>query len=211
MTVFIKQLCCLFVIFSILICCSTNSSNDRDVKYKLTHLMTQCKDLKIDTFAVFSKFDPDSVGFQFIGTVIDSIDITFFPKNIREQYAKGNKSYTCYKFKIDSSTTGLIIRTPSEYVSSSIKLFILDNENESIKEFIELAESIGDAGDVLEKTSWLFFDKNKNLNLLIWEKQSHENSLDENSYHLVQVNDKLFDTLKMTNESLSKQFDKLLH
>jgi len=202
-----------------LLSCNSKQSKDEIKTSKLTHLIGQFKEVKIDTFKVFSNFDPDSVGFKFLGTEIDSTDIKYFPDNIKEQYAVGNKTYACLKFDIDSTTIGLISRTPSEYVSSSIKLFIVDKQADKISEYVELAEMIGDAGDVLEKQSWLFFDKDKKLNSLIWEIQSHDNSVEnekdstqtiDNKYFQLVRSRQKFDTLKITNENLKIRFAKLL-
>jgi hypothetical protein len=214
-----RQTLIYFLSILTLLSCNSKPSKDETRISKLTHLIGQFKDVKLDTLNVFSHYDPDSIGFKFLGTEIDSTDIKYFPDNIKEQYTVGNKSYACVRFNIDSTTIGLIARTPSEYVSSSIKLFVVDKRTDKIVEQIELAESIGDAGDVLEKQSWLFFDNDKKLNSLIWEMQSHDNSVEndkdttqttDNKYFQLIYKKQKFDTLKMTNESLKNKFIKQL-
>lgn len=64
--------------------------------------------------------------------------------------------YACYKFDLDNNTIGLITRTPSEYESSSIKLFAYHKKTNTMTFETELAENWGDAGDALNKSSWLF-------------------------------------------------------
>jgi hypothetical protein len=97
------------------------------------------------------------VHFVFHGTKIDSTEIAVLPSKMRDVYRYDRDFYGCYKFSIDSVRIGLIIRTPSEYVTSSIKLFILDNsKNMILDSYVELAESIGDAGYSMTKTSRIF-------------------------------------------------------
>ena len=140
----------------------TNDSNEEVIE----SLLTKFKDVSVDTFEVYSSDDLKNVNFSFHGVRLDSIEIITLPEKMRNNFDQD--FYGCYKFSIDSNHVGLIIRTPSEYVTSSIKLFVLDNSSKGILDsYVELAESTGDAGYSLTKTSLIFKD-NLKLYYLIW-------------------------------------------
>lgn len=116
-------------------------------KSKYRTLLSKFENISIDTLEIYSSED---FGI-YKGVQIDSLDAILFPKEIAEAYFLEHDIYACYKFDIDSSKIGLIVRTPSMYVPSSIKLFVFDKITDNISEYIELAESWGDAGDAIEK------------------------------------------------------------
>jgi hypothetical protein len=78
------------------------------------------------------------------------------------------------------NTIGLIARTPSEYESSSVKLFFFDKVKKRIApSYVELAENIGDAGGYMIKDAWLFTDNNhEKLKALLMQEDGHDNSVD---------------------------------
>jgi hypothetical protein len=95
--------------------------------------------------------DPDT--WHFGGTPIDS---QLQPLLSDRSYNKDYLFYACYKFNLDTNTIGLVTRTPSEYESSSVKLFAYHKKTNTITFETELSEEFGDAGDVLIKKSWLY-------------------------------------------------------
>lgn len=137
---------------------------------KYSHLLKKFENVSLDTLKVFS--DEDFKIFK--GRELDSLDVILFPKEIAEaHFIDPQGIFACYKFPIDSNRIGLIARTPSEYVSSSIKVFVFNRVKDEITNYVELAESWSDAGDVLEKTSWLFRNKDNSISSLIWVHESH--------------------------------------
>ena len=183
---------------------------------KSTHLklLSKFKKIDIDFLEIYST--PDFGIYK--GKQIDSLDAILFPKEIADAYLLDHDIYACYKFNIDSTKIGLIVRTPSMYVSSSIKLFVYNKNSDRISNYIELAESWGDAGDAIEKTSWIIKNKKNHFSILTREIESHDHRAeDENDtvvdhwdrYSLLAINGKI-DTVSTNSVELKKKYNKLL-
>lgn len=215
-----KQLLYLFIII-IFFSCEEKPKNTgkvvaktiRDSKYK--NLLSKFKNISIDTLEVYSSEDYG----KYKGIKIDSLDAILFPKEIVEAYFLEHDLYACYKFEINSTKIGLLARTPSMYVPSSIKLFIYNKTEDNISEYIELAESWGDAGDSMEKTSWIIKNKENGINAFIRKTESHDHRVeDENdtiveswdNHYLIDLSKPKFDTISEDSESLTKKFKALL-
>ena len=184
-----------------------------DSKYK--NLLSKFNAISIDTLEVYSSEDYS----KYRGIKMDSLDAILFPKEIAEAYFLEHDLYACYKFEINSTEIGLLTRTPSMYVPSSIKLFIYNKTKDNISEYIELAENWGDAGDSMEKTSWIIKNKVNEINALIRVTESHDHSVeDENDtiieswdkYYLIDLSKPKFDTICKDSETLIKKFKPLL-
>ncbi|UOK42221.1 MULTISPECIES: hypothetical protein [Flavobacterium] len=183
---------------------------------KYSGLLKKFENISFDTLKIFSEENFK----KFKGQELDSLDVILFPKEIAEHHFIDPPGiFACYKFSIDSSRIGLIARTPSEYLPSSIKLFVYNKEKDKITQYIELSESIGDAGDVLEKTAWLFKTQKKDFQSLVWVRESHYNSVeDENdttivrwdSHYLIDLSKPKFDTINKISKFLSQEFKNLL-
>ena len=185
----------------------------RDSKYK--NLLSKFKNISIDTLEVYSSEDYG----KYRGIKMDSLDAILFPKEIAEAYFLEHDLYACYKFEINPTKIGLLARTPSMYVPSSIKLFIYNKIEDNISEYIELAESWGDAGDSTEKKSWIIKTKENKINALIKETESHDHSVEDENDTIVESWDKHYlidlstpksDTLSKDSELLTKKFKLLL-
>lgn len=171
----------------------------------------------IDTLEVGSPRDSASL---FYGKEIDSSGAMLFPEDIRKQHFNNPPGlFGVFKFAIDSNRLGLIARTPSEYESSSMKLFFFDLKKDAITDYFELGETWGDAGDYMEKNAWIFRDSTKHLQTLIWEHQSHDNSVDNpkdttietaDYYTLLDISTPRIDTLFDRKETLPKQYEQLI-
>lgn len=195
----------------------TNQKVEIKKESKYSDLLKKFEGISLDTLKVFS--DEDFKVFK--GRELDSLDVILFPKEIAEaHFIDPPGIFACYKFSIDSNRIGLIARTPSEYVPSSIKLFVFDKVKDEITNYVELAESWGDAGDVLEKTSWLFRNKDNSINSLVWVHESHYNSVEvENDttseswdYHyLINISKTKIDTINKDSKVLTKEFRNLLN
>ncbi len=184
-------------------------------KETLKRFTSKFENISIDTFKVYSSDNLES-GYKFKGVKLDSIEITLLPTSLVERFKFDRGFYACFKFQIDSTYSGLIVRTPSEYMPSSIKLLILDNSEEQvIDSFVELAESIGDAGYSSEKKSWIFGD-NK---FLLWQRDSEDRSVENENdttttttdyLYLIEFNKQRFDTLNKDTSGLLKKYRKLI-
>lgn len=207
-----------------LLCCShenskvTNEVKPKAEKSKYGHLIDKFETIDIDTFHVYSTYDYD--GFK--GIELEFDDVELFPKEILSENFPENEIeiYACYRFNIDSSKIGLIARTPSMYAPTSIKLFIYDKKVDSIISFIEVSETWGDAGESLEKESWIFLKKNK-LKILTKKVERSDHSAyaeDENdtiveiwkSYHLINFSNSVFDTISDDEKYLKQIYHSLI-
>ena len=185
------------------------------IESKYKKLLSKFITITIDTLKVYSSEDYGN----YKGIKLDSLDAILFPKEIAEEYFQEHDLYACYKFEINSTKIGLLTRTPSMYVPSSIKLFIYNKTLDSISEYIELAESWGDAGDALEKTSWIIKSKENEINALIRVTESHDHSVEDENDTIVESWDNHFlidllkpkiDTINKDSESLIKRYKILL-
>ncbi|MCA6438507.1 MAG: hypothetical protein IM581_01105 [Chitinophagaceae bacterium] len=118
--------------------------------------------------------------YKYKGTQLDSNDAVLFPAEIAKRHFSDPPGlFACFRFKIDSFKTGLIARTPSEYYPTSIKLFIYESSKDTLEEFSELAEYIGDAGALRDVNSWLFRDSINDIHAFTWIHDSEDNSVED--------------------------------
>ncbi len=137
------------------------------------------KEISLDTFSVYSADHVEADTFKFKGKELDTLYFSLFPK-VEAQLFDFNPVYACFRFRIDSQYTGLILRVPSEYISSWVKVFIWENASQKfVGESFPLAENIGDAGYVMEQRSWLFKSKNGVGAFTHLEECEYEMELDE--------------------------------
>lgn len=193
--------------------------SDKPKESKFNNLVSKYKDISFDTLKVFSAEDLESNKYKFKGTQLDSADVSLFPNTLSEQYFYDHGFFACFQFAIDSDRTALITRTPSTYEPTSIKLLIFDKQRDSITDFIELAETFGDAGDYAEKSSWLFKHESSKYKSLMWYQESHDNSVDDekdttiqtsNYYYLLDISKSKVDTISKDKKELTKNFGNLL-
>ena len=186
-------------------------------KSKYRNLFAQYLNIGIDTLWVYSPNDDSSV---YNGRAIDSTNALFFPEDMaRMHFSEPPSLFAIYKFAIDSNRLALITRTPSEYVPSSVKLFFYDRRKDSLTSYIEVGETIGDAGDYMVKNSWFFRDNNKHLHVLIDVTQGHDNSVDNprdttisetDYYTLLDLSKEKIDTLFNDKEKLPEQYQSMV-
>ncbi|MFB9080016.1 hypothetical protein ACFFLS_08995 [Flavobacterium procerum] len=179
---------------------------------KYSELLEKFENISFDTLKIFSEENFK----KFKGRELDSLNVILFPKEITIQHFNDPPGlFACYKFSINKETIGLIMRTPSEYLPSSIKLFIYDSKNNKIKSYMELAESWGDAGDGMQKTSWLIKKVNK-FEVFTWvNESSYENPEDSipeswDSYFLIDISKSKFDTISNDTNVLAKKYRSLI-
>jgi hypothetical protein len=194
----------------------SKSKSEPFTKYQ--GLFDQFTNIGIDTLEVYSADDTADV---MSGRPIDSINALFFPADMAERHFREPPSlFAIYKFAIDKNRLALLARTPSEYVPSSVKLFFYDKQRDSITSYIELGESIGDAGDYMIINSWLFRDTtSRHLQALINVTQGHDNSVDnpkdttvseKEFYTLLDLSKPQIDTVFLDREQLPKKYKVLV-
>lgn len=212
-----------FTILILLSSCSQEETKqqqaDTQKESKFKILLVKYQEISFDTLQVFSSGELQNKQYRFKGTQLDSAEVSLFPPSLSEQYCYDHGFFACYKFSIDSIKTGLITRTPSTYEPSSIKLLLFDKQKDSITDYIELAETFGDAGDFAEKTSWLFRDEQKNYKNFMFYQRSYDNSVDDekdttvqtwNYYYLFDISKPKVDTISKNEQELISKFGKLL-
>jgi hypothetical protein len=172
------------------------------------------KDTAFNDLYVYSN-DNDSSDVYF-GKYIDSNVFNLLNPIATQGYSFDYEFFAVYSFKIDDHHTGLITRTPGLYSSSIVSLWVLDNQNDTIQNNIELADAFGDAGYTDEKHSFLYFDENKKLKVLSHFQSSFDNSVENpidtsievtNKYFLIEIHPTHNDTISNNPTQLKEQFD----
>src|SRR5687768_12330109 len=105
---------------------------------------------------IYSPFDkPD--GDKFKGTKIDTTYHEYFSKDewLYNAIQTGSEVFSCYKFALNDSITGLIVRIPSQYQESRIALCLWDNRNQAIWKQIVLADAFGDGMWYFVQDAWM--------------------------------------------------------
>lgn len=183
---------------------------------KYTKLLSKFKSKSFDTLRVYS---PEELDGEYRGVELDSADAVLFPKDIADQHFNDPGLFAVYQFPIDDNRLGLIARTPSMYVPSSLKLFFFDKAKDSITSYVELAETWGDAGDYMQKDSWLFKDNGKQIKSFVWLMEGHDNSVENendttteewNNYYLLDLSKGNADTISKNSEDLKRIFSSLI-
>ncbi|MBX2891468.1 MAG: hypothetical protein KF734_11105 [Saprospiraceae bacterium] len=140
-------------VIAFLLACSSKKNSSQDF---LSHF----EEISFDTLSVYSGSHVEADTFKFKGKELDTLYFSLFPKDETINF-EFNPVHACFKFSIDNQHTGLILRVPSEYVSSWVKVFTRENASQKfVGKSLPLAESIGDAGYGMEQRSWLFKSKN---------------------------------------------------
>jgi hypothetical protein len=120
-------------------------------------------EIKGDTIHVFYQEFTDPSNDKFKGRQMDPKFYNFiydydslFENEIKEDY----HFFTCFKIRLSSNETGLLIRMPSQYSESAIDLFIWDNQKRKIVNSSQLSDGFGDEGWHFVREGWLV-DVNK--------------------------------------------------
>lgn len=185
-----------------------------------SRLLLLYQPVESDSLLVFSSEQLEDRSFPFHGRVIDSMTAKLFPNDILAQHLADYPSlFACNWFPMDSGKVGLVTRVPSIYVPSSIRLFILDTVKQTLTPSIELAEEVGDAGDMLVKKSMLIALRAATQQAIVWTKETHDHSVDEevdtipenwDSYSLISLHNNRQDTISLDSASLARRFEHFL-
>ncbi len=195
-----------------------SGSPKKDSRY--ARILAKCRAITIDTLRVQYDESLEDTGisdnYPFKGVLLDSIETALFPaKVLTGSMGTTSGMYACYSFAIANGYTGIIARTPSMYGSMSIKLFTLDHERDTITGFTELALFEGDDGESEEKTSWLYRDQKMNLNAYLWEQDTNDHRVQDetdttvvtnNHYYVLDLSKPKYDTINKNAGVLLKTF-----
>jgi hypothetical protein len=160
----------------------------------------------------------DSLYF-FRGSLIDSATFRLLQNQKTVKLSGVDGFYGLYSFKMNEENIGLLTRVPSKYASTMVSLWIYDAVKDSIVNSIQLSDVVGDAGYVTTFSSYLFFDDQKQLNILTYEHFEYDHSIEDESdrtfeenhiYYLTRINAASADTLSTDSIKLNTQFQEQL-
>ncbi len=166
-------------------------------------LDTLFEEITSDTLFVFSNETADDSRYKFVGTRIDSAEITALGLDFTEGWNR--ELYACCKLPLSKSLIGLIVRGLGEYDVSKLKLFVFDTEKDSVISILDLADTFGDAGESFFSCSYIFEEKNKKL-MLNYYGGSYDHSVENLSDTIVDYWYRyyLYDLSKAPVDTLSK-------
>ena len=166
----------------------------------------------------FRKISVDSTKFiapeveDQLGAILNKDDLKHFPKSLNwDTFAGVEKFETVGKFEFNEKFLGLLMRTPSEYSFTSVKLFFYDKNQEKIlPNYFELADKWGDAGYTEEVKSWLFKSEENQLisflhlyrDLQKIEPSDPTKPFTTNEYFRIQLSPEKFDTMRVSKNKM---------
>ncbi len=142
----------------------------------------------------------DSV-FVFKGTPIDSNVLALLPYFAAKDLSWDDAFHGVYRFTIDSIYSGFITRVPGEYTSSDFSLWIFNRQKDEIVASMDIAALFGDAGDCLISNSYLFFNNNKQINVLNRSYWSYDHSVEDSADTRIDVQQSFLHT-RWTNKGI---------
>jgi hypothetical protein len=140
-----------------------------------TTVLAKFKMVAFDTLAAFSPGDAEEEeASPYIGIPMDSIEaLVLFPGEAFSAY--GNPQFfAVYRFEIDTIKTGLLVRAPSHYGPSAIKLLVFNKQKNGITDYGQLADSWGDGGYIERQKAWLFKTAEQELQCFVWMEENNE-------------------------------------
>ncbi|AEA45635.1 hypothetical protein [Fluviicola taffensis] len=225
----------IFILQGLFSSCSSNPNTEKELplaeesvqeidssafekKSRYEELLKKFKPISFDTLKVFYEYNDK----HFLGKELSLKEAAVFKPGITEaSWGKLSGFYACNQFQIDVSTLGLIVRTPSEYGSSSIKLVLFDKKKDQLKkEYFELANDIMDGGEYYHTISWLIKTKVPEIRAFVYDYSYYDHKIagdsedttieESRSYFLIDCMSPKFDTISKNENQLKKRFRKLL-
>ncbi|TAE87319.1 MAG: hypothetical protein EAY81_04250 [Bacteroidetes bacterium] len=206
-----KTILIIFLSFTIVACLQNNAIETS----KFNRLKAFYKDTTFADIFIFPDTGYTDSIYVFKGNQIDSATFNILTECVTQGLPWTEGFYGIYSFLINKQFAGLLTRTPGEYASTAISLWIYDIKNDSIVNNIQLADIFGDAGASETLTSYLFFDKQKILKALTYRHYSYDHSVEEESdttveeywnYYLTKFDYTSVDTLSTDSLILHGQF-----
>ncbi len=204
----------IFLILTIitLVSCKQTNNNENTNYSKLSKFY---KDTTFVEMIIYPDTAYNDLLYFFKGNEIDSNTFSLLSDKVTNSLPWTEGFYGNYSFKINNQYIGLITRTPGEYSSTMISLWIYDIKNDSITNNIKLADVFGDAGAFETMNSYLFFDESNQLKAFTYSYFSYDHSVDEESDTTIEVSHNYFltrigfssvDTISTDSIKLTEQF-----
>lgn len=174
--------------------------------YTIDSFLAKFTEIEFDSLKVYTTDQVDADTSFYKGRALDSMDAPFIASLYGDMAFESSREYlsqfyACYKFKIDDERMGLIVRCPSEYVSSFLEVF--ECKDGKVKHLINLSELWGDAGDVYERCSYLF-RAGKGIGVYQYNISSYDHSVEDEkdstvdewyNHYTIRISEGKFDTL----------------
>jgi hypothetical protein len=150
------------------------------------------KFFKDTSFANLHLYSPDlhrNTSQLFMGNSIPGKYFKYFKANDFElEYQKGGyKIFACYKFKFNFNKTALIVRVPSQYEETAIRLIIISEKN-IIEDNFEIANEFGDGGWSFNKDAWI---ENNHTDSLLLNSRKRDRWMDDDNTDITYYRDSL--------------------
>lgn len=203
-----KQILTILITLIFLVACTTQNSTEDKTS---SALVTQEKEgNNYEQFLdLFEKIEPENLhiytpddlkyGDKFKGKVIDQSFYKLLTFDDRFKFLFVDTTlhaYSCFRFRLSDTKTGLITRIPSQYDDeSAIVLLIWDNSLKKVVGMNDLADSFGDEGWYFVQDAWLK-DLNNDIKIDIVTRYRDINYDFDDSTKVTQ-NDSLFAWLNM--------------
>lgn len=151
--------------------------------YSVDSFLAKFAEIAFDSLKVYTTEQIDADTSFYKGFALDSMDARYIANIYGDMAFDSSRAYlsqfyACYKFKIDEARTGLIIRCPSEYVSSFVDVFEYNRTSGKVTHLINLSELWGDAGDTYERCSYLF-KSGKGLGVYQFNYSAYDHSAED--------------------------------
>ena len=160
------------------------------------------EEIKIDRLYIFSSWVANSDNYKFKGKVLNGEQLMAFPEKCWNPSTEKTIYSACYKFKIDESRTGLIIRSPGKDNQTLIQLALFHHNFDRVIRIVDLADVYTNVGEKLSSSSFLFEDENGDIQLLKYTHKSIKEAdntfyTNNDSYHLLHVSKNWMDTISI--------------
>lgn len=162
-----KQTIAFLTLLNFFVACTNQNSTENKTSPELATQQQEADNAKqfLDLFEEIEPenlhvYSPDDLtnGDKFKGKIIDQRFYKLLAFENNSKFSVNDKIshfYSCFKFKLSNTKTGLIIRTPSQYEESAIDLLIWDNSLKKIIGINGLADAFGDEGWYFVQDAWL--------------------------------------------------------
>lgn len=184
-------------------------------------LLQKFKALSFDTLEVFPPLNLQDTSFRYWGVPLDEPEVDLLPDEAGDFDAGLQPShFAVYQFPMDSATTGLIVRTPSHQVSTSIMLLAYNKKDDAITASTQLCDKKVNGGFSYLKKAWLIKTPQQKLQSLVWTTSTTDHSVankadstieKHNSYYLLNIlSYYMRDTTARDSATLVKNYKRLL-
>lgn len=191
------------------------SCRENDNVKNKSNLLKQYKDTSFRELYVYPDTLDNCLNYFFKGLTLDSTTFNYLNENVTNSQPLTEGFYSIFSFKINENNIGLITRTPGTYSPTLISLWIYNLKKDSITNNVQLADIFGDAGSAQTINSFLYFDKQNQLNAVQYKYYSYDHSIEEQKdtaietyryYYLLKIGNNTVDTISTDSTSLNLHY-----